>query len=1219
MMLATFPETRIIEVNRAFCTVTGYAADDVIGRTIADINIWADLENCQQFVQALQRTGSIHYEIDFRTQSGAQRTALLSAEIINLDDQSTILITAKDVTDRKQLELALQASEARLNDVLNNAIAAFCSFRIFSNRDWVYDYYSAGSQKIYGYTPDELIADKQLWMSRVHPEDRETIIMPLYEAIFNERTVTYEYRFYHKDGTLRWHLATLTVRRDDVANCWVATVVAIDITERKQVEDALRESQMLYKSLADVLPVCLFRKNRDGRLTFANMAFLQGVGLSLEELIGKTDLEVGNPIDLVEKYRVDDQRLFQTGEILDLVEMVEWPETGERRYVQTIKAPVRDANGYISEIQGIFWDITDRIQAEKLLELQSIIVRNMAEGVCLVRATDGVIVYANPKFEQMFGYESGELIGQCASVVNHDDEILDAHEMHRIIANHLDKQGEYSYEVHNVKKDGTPFWCRATASRFEHPEYGSVYVAVQEDISERKQAEEKLRHSEERFHAFMDNSPIVAFIRDESKRLVYANHNFEKLFDKWWDDLANKTEFDILPAEIAHPLQAHNHHVLTTGQPIEVVEVVPDANGNLRDWLVFKFPLTSATGQKLLGGMALDITDRNQTERALAREVLRNKTLLDASIDGIVILDQTGNVMEANSSFARMIGYTLEETATLHLADWEAQLTREEIDQKVSEFKLCSNTFETQHRRKDGSIYDVEISANGVKWDGQLVQFCICRDITDRKQTELALQHAKELAETANRTKSAFLANMSHELRTPLNAILGFSQLLARDSSLKPSQQQQLTIINQSGEHLLNLINDILELSKIEAGRIRLQENSFDLYQLLDRLEQMLGLKAMDKQLVLRVERTLDLPQFITADENKLRQILSNLLSNAIKFTRVGNVTLCASTVNRDQQQMLYFEVNDTGDGIAPDEMNQLFNAFVQTRTGRQANEGTGLGLAISRRFANLMGGDITVRSAIGQGSTFTFDIAFQVADVADLPTPVETRRVIALAPGQPRHRVLIVEDQAYNSQLLVNLLSPLGFNIRDANNGQDAIALWSNWVPDLILIDLHMPVMNGFEVIQQIRTAESLHVKSSHPPVKIIVLTADAFEETKAAALVAGCNDFIRKPIQENYLLATIAEHLGVSYIYEAETSQSKIERPGERLPDPDLDSYLSQMPNSWVRQLHQAAIEGSDDKIFQLIEQIPDIQAPLANALMNWARQFQFDRITQFTQRID
>ncbi|HEY9617852.1 MAG TPA: CHASE2 domain-containing protein [Microcoleaceae cyanobacterium] len=517
--------------------------------------------------------------------------------------------------------------------------------------------------------------------------------------------------------------------------------------------------------------------------------------------------------------------------------------------------------------------------------------------------------------------------------------------------------------------------------------------------------------------------------------------------------------------------------------------------------------------------------------------------------------------------------------------------------------------------------------------DGFLV---LLEDMTEHKQTEVELQQAKEMAiweaarsAAASRAKSEFLANMSHELRTPLNVILGFTQVMSHDRSLSTEHQQHLAIINRSGQHLLGLINDVLEMSKIEAGRVQLNETSFDLYHLLDDLEVMLQVKAQAKQLILRFERTAELPRYIITDEGKLRQVLLNLLGNAIKFTQIGQVTLrvasqSSATIEQDSGEWRYtllFEVEDTGDGIAPEDLERLFQPFVQTEAGRQANEGTGLGLAISRKFVNLMGGEIIVCSAIAQGSLFKFSIRAGHAQVVDLPSLHPTQSVVGLAANQPLYRILIVEDQWENSQFLIKILTPLGFEVREARNGQEGLAVWEHWQPQLILMDIRMPVMDGYETTRKIRHREqeirAVPGDRGHAT-KIIALTASVFEETKVEAAVIGCDDFLRKPIQINTLLLKLAEHLGVQYLYEASEPEAQPpQRPNEPLASDRLNIHLAQMPLAWVDQLHQAALRGFDHQILQLIEELPDPHSVLAHALAHWVHNFQFDEILNLTQR--
>ncbi|MBW4683503.1 MAG: response regulator [Komarekiella atlantica HA4396-MV6] len=482
------------------------------------------------------------------------------------------------------------------------------------------------------------------------------------------------------------------------------------------------------------------------------------------------------------------------------------------------------------------------------------------------------------------------------------------------------------------------------------------------------------------------------------------------------------------------------------------------------------------------------------------------------------------------------------------------------------------------------------------------------------RQLEVKAQEA----EAANLAKSEFLANMSHELRTPLNSILGFTQLMTRDRSLSPSQLEHLEIINRSGEHLLTLINDVLSMSKIEAGRTTLNENSFDLYSLLDSFVEMLRLKAESKGLQLIFERTPEVPQYVLTDESKLRQVLINLLGNAIKFTEEGGVILRVgikqeAEARQDSQSpsyLLHFEVEDTGPGIAPDELEKLFKPFVQTETGRKSQQGTGLGLTISQQFVRLMGGNISVSSTLEQGTIFAFDIKISPTEVAKVKTRQLKRRVIGLEPNQPKYRILVVEDKWENRLLLVKMLTSLGFEVREAENGQEGVNLWETWEPHLIWMDMRMPVMNGYEATKQIKT----HLKGQ--ATIIIALTASAFDEERSVILSTGCNDFVRKPFREEVILNKMAQYLGVRYIYEQKAL--KVDEFGENseIECCSLKEVLTRMPSEWVAKLHQAALCTDEKLIFSLLEQVPQESVHLANTLADWVNNFRIDKVIDLTQ---
>ncbi len=588
----------------------------------------------------------------------------------------------------------------------------------------------------------------------------------------------------------------------------------------------------------------------------------------------------------------------------------------------------------------------------------------------------------------------------------------------------------------------------------------------------------------------------------------------------------------------------------------------------------------------------LEISNRSLTETTSA---------MDRAGIGIHWINaDTGRFLHVNDYAASMLGYSRQELGNLGVQDLDPDFTFDNFRTRTLPLReMGAGVIQTRQRHKDGHIVPIEVSFYYLPPNDELPPRFISfiTDITLRKKAEAEILSSRDAAEAANKAKSSFLANMSHELRTPLNAILGFSSLMRQDTALTETQISNLSIINRSGNHLLTLINDILEMAKIEAGRIQIENAPFDLGALVREIVDMMEIRAREKGLQLLLDQTSEFPRYINGDEVRLRQILINLVGNAVKFTDQGGVTVRLGT-RQNSHSHLIVEVEDSGRGISSDDQKKLFQPFVQL--GKQAgkNKGTGLGLAITHQLVQLMGGNITVESTPGKGSLFRVDLALSEARHTEVPETVreEKGEVTGLAQGQRIYRILIVEDQLENQLLLSQLMERIGFEVKIAENGEAGVALFQSWHPDLIWMVRRMPVMDGMESTKIIRKL------TGGLDVKIFAVTASDLMQQRDEILAVGMDEFVRKPYRFSEIYNALNKQLGVQYVY----SDTPV------APEKTLTrEMLAVLPAELHTELKNALESLKEESINVALAKVENYDCKLHKVLRNLADNFDYPAI--------
>ena len=972
------------------------------------------------------------------------------------------------------------------------------------------------------------------------------------------------------------------------------------------------------------------------RVRSANRAFYQTFHVSRAETEGRLIYELGNGQWDIPALRTLLEDIVPKSSVFDDFALdYTFPIIGRR--VMLLNARKLQAGSHGELLVLAMEDVTARKRAEEsLLEagaLQSAIF-NSANFSSIATDEKGVIQIFNVGAERMLGYAAAEVMNQItpADISDPQEVIARAKALSEELGTKIapgfealvfkaSRGIEDIYELTYIRKDGSRFPAVVSVTALRDAKNTIIgYLLIGTDNTARWQAEQALLKAGALQNAIFNSANFSSIATDEKGVIQIFNVGAERMLGYTATEVMNK----ITPADIsdsqeviarAKALSAELGTTITPGFEALVFKAARGIEDIYELTYIRKdgsrFPaVVSVTAlrddQNAIIGYLLIGTDNTarkqvEAERMLLDQRVRDqqfytRSLIESNIDALITTDPRGIITDVNKQMEALTGCTRDELigAPFKACFTDSERAESAIRLVLNEGKLTD--YELTARARDGKETVVSYNASTFHDRDRKLQgvFAAARDVTERKRYEQSL-------EQANRAKSVFLANMSHEIRTPMNAILGFSQLMLRDHGVTPQQSQYLGTINRSGEHLLALINDILEMSKIEAGRTTLNHSTFDLPELLKDLEMMFRVRTDEKKLLFSVEMSGKVPQFIVTDINKLRQIFINVLGNAVKFTEYGGIVLRVSVIpDSEAGNLLRVEVEDTGPGISAEDLEKLFRHFQQTKAGQQTGTGTGLGLALSREFVRLMGGAISVSSQVDKGSTFAIQLPLQEGEAKAVQRKGVLRRVERLATGHAECRVLIADDVEDNRQLLGQLLEPVGFKVHLARNGAEAVDLFEHWHPDLILMDFRMPVMDGLQAIRLIRSMAG----GTSP--KIIAVTASAMDENRQELMQIGADDFLSKPFRDADLFEKIQAHVGVEYEYSDPVPEI---RPGEA---PELTSHdLAGFPSDLVGPMREAVITADLDQLLATIQVVEAWDARIAAGLRRLAESFQYEEL--------
>ena len=1045
----------------------------------------------------------------------------------DLDILKNLAETVLDIIMRKRAEEALRTNEERLRTVAD--FTYDMEFWMDENKTLLY--MSPSSKRITGYEREQFLKDPSLMQRIIHPEDQPVFEQHSVEEFDLPDSHSLDFRIITAAGEMRWINHTCQAVTGEDGKFHGRRVSHRDVTEQRLVLKELRDSEEKYRGLLESLESVVASVDLNGRFLYMNDTAAEQMGGVPAQFIGKTMYEMFPP-QVADQQMRDIQIVFaeDKGMVFENLSYVK----GQPHWYRTSIEPLHGENGQVISVLVNSTDIDElKTMQYELQELNRTLEEKVTQRTAEVQDlydnaptgyhsidADGKYVRVNQTELNWLGYSREEMIGRTAAEFLTEATRTNYTEGFVLLAQ---RGWLKDMEIEFVRKDGSilPVLLNATAIYDEAGNFLMSRTTVF-DITERKQAENEIKRNNNFTSALLNAVPTPVFYKDREGRYLGCNQSFVELIGKTASEIRGKLPHEIWEVTHADVYRQKDLELMQSTERQVYEAVVTDKNGTARPVIFVKDLFHDEDGNVAgLVGAFIDISDRKQAELAIRESEATYRALFENSNDGIFLMSATGEELRANQRALDLLGYTLDEYLNLgHINQNPFSIEpeqRKDADEKLEALLRGEKVplYERIFTAKDGHKVPVEINLSPIRdANGKIFMVqSVVRDIAERKAAEDKLRNINKELEHALRVKDEFLANMSHELRTPLNGILGFSEILLSNDfgALSERQKKYVASIESSGKHLLGLINDLLDLAKIEAGKLELLPENVIISELCQSSLMFVKQMALKKNIQLAFKQDIDTP-FLIGDQRRLKQILVNLLSNAVKFTpENGKVTL---RVFADTQNNGFnFSVEDTGIGISAEDLKRLFTPFTQVDTSlTRQNEGTGLGLALVQKLAELHGGGVTVKSEVGRGSMFTLCIPGIHTTGFDAKNADQNmdENIVETTQSKTTHKgkILLAEDIESNIEIFRDYLVFQGYELFYAMNGQEALDQAKQVLPDLILMDIQMPVMDGLEAIRRLRTDPRFAT------VPIIALTALAMAGDRERCLEAGATEYVSKPV---------------------------------------------------------------------------------------------------------